>query len=278
MFAEISIRGIFQLIIGMILMFVGLNTIRRQKKIENPKTLIKGKLLYARHVKEKDNHGFYRQYYYELHIECKENGKKERYVINSMDEYKSGDTVEIMSDPSKNGELKVFTKSKTPVIGQWVMAIIGLFIFLTPFAKIKFGEMYLAALVAPICIAAGIGLLLVYLREHKRVLEAIEAEVVGVLKWQKIDLGKDGQKKHKAATALYCPVLRYDHENTDRIRRSRGHSNDPSMYPIGRKVSIYKDKNSGEILEDRPKQSMALMGVILAIMGFIGAATVYFQV
>lgn len=278
MFAEISIRGIFQLIIGIILIFMGLNTIRRQKKLEKPKKLIKGKVLHARQVKEKDEKGFYRQYYYKLHVETKENVKKERHTINCMDEYKSGDIVEIMSDPNKGGELKIFTNSKISLVGQWVMSAIGLFIFLTPFAKIRFAERYLVVLLAPMCIIVGIILIGIYLKEKNRSFENIEAELVGVLKWQKADLSQEKQKKSKSSAAFYCPILKYNYDSSDRIRRSRTHSNDYRAYDIGQKLYIYKDINSGEILEKRPKQSMAFIGILISIMGLIGLATVYFQV
>lgn len=95
------------------------------------------------------------------------------------------------------------------------------------------------------------------------------------MKWQKINVNEEGEKKHKAATALYCPVLKYEYDGLEKIRRSRLHSNDYNFYHLGKKMSIYIDKDSGEVLEERPKQSMLLMGLVLLIMGAIGIVAIY---
>lgn len=163
MFSEISIRGYFQILLGFILIFVSTSTIRHQKRLENPKTLIDGKVLSSKLVKEMDNQGFYRQFYYKLNIEVRDNNKKKRYTINSMDEYKKGDDISIMTDASNKLKMKVFNKSKTFLLGQWLMLVIGFFIFLTPFAKMKFSETYLTALMAPLSSLVGIALIFVYL-------------------------------------------------------------------------------------------------------------------
>lgn len=275
MFSEISIRGYFQILLGFILIFVSASTIRHQKRLENPKTLIDGKVLSSKLVKEMDNQGFYRQFYYKLNIEVRDDNKKKRYTINSMDEYKKGDDISIMTDASNKLKMKVFNKSKTFLLGQWLMLVIGFFIFLTPFAKMKFSETYLTALMAPLSSLVGIALIFVYLKEKKRNLEEIDSEIIAVLKWQKINVNEEGEKKHKAATALYCPVLKYEYDGLEKIRRSRLHSNDYNFYPLGKKMSIYIDKDSGEVLEERPKQSMLLMGLVLLIMGAIGIVAIY---
>ncbi len=275
MFGEISIRGYFQILLGFILIFVSTSTIRHQKRLENPNTLIDGKVLSSKLVKEMDNQGFYRQFYYKLNIEVRDDNKKKRYTINSMDEYKKGDDISIMTDASNKLKMKVFNKSKTFLLGQWLMLVIGFFIFLTPFAKMKFSETYLTALMAPLSSLAGIALIFVYLKEKKRNLEEIDSEIVAVLKWQKINVNEEGEKKHKSATALYCPVLKYEYDGLEKIRRSRLHSNDYNFYPLGKKMSIYIDKDSGEVLEERPKQSMLLMGLVLLIMGAIGIVAIY---
>lgn len=268
-----SINSIFKLVVGTALMIVGIGGIIQHKKYEKPRIYGKGKVLYSKHIEKKDEQGYYKQFYYDVCVEIEEKGRKKKYNINCMDQYKAGDEVEIITNPNGNGELKIFTPTRTPVLGQWVMTVIGAFLFLTPAAKVKFGQKYLSALASPVCIVAGAALIIVYFKENRRKLEKIDAEIIGLLKWQKVTVGKDG-KQHKSGTALYCPILRYEKEGVERIRRSRGNSNVADVYPIGGKLPLYKDLETGYYTEEKPKSAMVVMGLILIIFGVIGVITI----
>lgn len=273
MILGISLNSIFKLIVGAALMIVGIGGILQHRKFEKPKIYGKGKVLYSKHIEKKDEQGYYKQFYYEVCVEMEENGRKKKYNINCMDQYKSGDKVEIITNPNGNGELKIFTPTRTPVLGQWVMAVIGAFLFLTPAAKIKFGEQYLSALASPVCILAGVALVLVYFKESRRKLDKMEAEIVGLLKWQKVNVGRDG-KQYKSGTALYCPILKYEYEGVERIRRSRGNSNVAEVYPIGGRLPLYRNPETGYYTEEKPKGAMVAMGLVLIVFGIIGIMTI----
>lgn len=274
MLTGISIKSLIQIVMGIAFLIVGIKGIVQNKRFEKPKTVIDGKVLYSKHFEKKDKQGFYRQFYYEITVEVDEAGRKKKYAMNSMDQYKAGDIVKLVKNPNGSGNYKIFTPINTPVFGQWVIAVIGAFLLFTPAAKAKFGAAYLTALLSPICIFVGLAFVFIYFRENRKKLEEINSEIVGVLKWQKTNLGNDG-KYHKSGTALYCPLLKYEDNGVEKIRRSRGNSNVSEVYPIGGSIVFYKDIETGYFLEAKPKSAMLIMGGVLLIVGLLGMASIF---
>lgn len=277
MISGVSVKNIIQVVMGIAFIIVGVKGILQHKMLSKPKNITEGKVLYSKHIEKKDELGFYRQFYYEIAVEVMEGGRKKKYAVNSMDQYKAGDVVELTLDPNGSGNYRIFNPNTTPVFGQWVITVIGLFLMLTPAAKMKFGGAYLTALLSPICIFAGASLFFIYIKEHRKEMETLEAEIVGVLKWQKVSVGKDGKYQHNSGTALYCPLLKYKDEGVERIRRSRGNSNVAEVYPIGEKITMYKDCVTGYLTEAKPKGAMMVMGGVLLILGVIGIASMVFK-
>ena len=273
MLAGISIRSLIQIVMGIAFVIVGVKGIVQHKRFEKPKNTIDGKVLYSKHVEKKDEQGYYRQFYYEIAVEVEEGGRKKKYAVNCMDQYKAGDIVKLTVDPNGSGNYRIFAPTNAPVLGQWVITVIGAFLFLIPAAKARFGASYLTALLSPVCVFSGLALAVVYFRENRKNLEKIESEIIGVLKWQKTNVTKDG-RAHKSGTALYCPLLKYKYDGVEKIRRSRGNSNVPEVYPIGGKIIFYKDLDTGYFVEAKPKGAMVLMGAILLIAGTIGIASI----
>ncbi len=269
MIAGLSIKNLIKIVMGIAFLIVGIKGIIQNKRFEKPKTVIDGKVLYSKHYEKKDNQGYYRQFYYEITVEVEEAGRKKKYAINSMDQYKAGDIVRLVRDTNTSGSYKVFSPNYTPIFGQWVISIIGAFLIFTPVARAKFGAAYLTVLPSPICIFSGISLAFVYFKENRRKLEKIESEIIGLLKWQKTNIGKDG-KYYTSGRALYCPLLKYKSNGVEKIRRSRANSNLPEVYPIGGKIIFYKDLKTGNFLEAKPKLAMLIMRVLLTIVGVLG--------
>ena len=273
MIAGLSIKNLVQIVMGIAFLIVGIRGIVQNKRFEKTKTIIDGKVLYSKHFEKKDEQGYYRQFYYEIAVEVEESGRKKKYSMKSMDQYKAGDIVKLVRDPNSSGNYKIFSPMHTPLFGQWVISVIGAFLLLTPAAKARFGVAYLTALLSPICIFVGISLSIVYFKENRKKLEKIESEIVGVLKWQKTNIGKDG-KYYTSGNALYCPLLKYKYNGVEKIRRSRGNSNVSEVYPIGGKIIFYKDLNTGYFIEAKPKLAMLLMGLLILLVGILGAMSI----
>lgn len=59
------------------------------------------------------------------------------------------------------------------------------------------------------------------LKEEEKFKE-IDSEIVAVLKWQKINVNEEGEKKHsRRLTALYCPVLKYEYDGLEKDKKKQ---------------------------------------------------------
>ena len=135
-----------------------------------------------------------------------------------------------------------------------------------PFVQKQYGDAYVSAILAALMVLTGAALCASYGKDKKRNTEEIKAVLTDVLKWQ------NGQKKKwSTPAASYYPILTYTLDGKERRMRSRYNSSSPVNYKKGKEITLYRDLESGRILERGPKLSMLTGGIILILISAIGA-------
>lgn len=258
-----TIQNIFLIVIGAAIFVVGTTGLRRQIRIKLGNFIKQARIIDVNHITKKDDEGFLIQNYYDLKVEFEEDGKKQQKIVKSIDQYKKGSTIKVIKDNERG--FRAYSDDKTPVFAPFILIVAGILIILMPFAHMYLGESYMSMLLAFLIMLVGIGLIIAYIKANSRQLEPLEAQIVDVLKWQSVQ-----KKKWVNATFSYYPIIKYDLNNEQRFMRSRYNSNTPASYKVGKKFIIYKDINTGDIVEKGARKSMLFCGIFLIIFASVG--------
>ena len=266
MFGGLTIQAVFLVVIGAALLVTGTSGLRRSIRMKKQKAQRAGKILRISHVEKRDEEGFLIQNYYETRIEYVENGHRQQATVKSVDEFQEGEEVRILKDNERGGQLRIVENEKSAVFGPWILIGAGILIISMPFVQKQYGDAYVSAILAALMFLTGAALCASYGKDKKRNTEEIKAVLTDVLKWQ------NGQKKKRSTPAAsYYPILTYTLDGKERRMRSRYNSSSPVNYKKGKEITLYRDLESGRILERGPKLSMLTGGIILILISAIGA-------
>ena len=264
MFEGMTIQMIFLVVVGAVLLVTGTTSFRRGLRLKKPGVIKGGKVIRSKHVQKQDEDGFLIQNYYELRVEYGQSGHRKEETVKSIDEYREGDTIRLLTDIDRGGTLRVYDDS-VPVFGPWALIGAGILIILLPFIQQRYGTEYISAILALLLLLIGASLILAYIKDKRRDTEEIQAEIEGVLKWQ-----PERKKKWTTPSASYYPVLGFMTDGQKKSMRSRYNSSVAGSYKTGKKVMVYRDNATGRILERGPRISMLVGGIILILAACAG--------
>ncbi len=265
MFGGLTIESVFLVVIGAVIFVVGTTALRKQIRIKMGKLLKEAKIINISHVTKKDDEGYLIQNYYDIKVEFEDKGKTLQKTLKCIDQYEKGDTVKIIKDIERGGQYRVYGNDKAPVFGPWILILCGILVICMPFVQLKFGDGYMSMLLAIFLMLIGLGLVLAYIKAKSRDLEEIPAEIADILKWQ------SGQKKKWTNPSIsYYPIIKYKLNGKEKIMRSRYNSSSVASYKVGKQLVLYKDKNTGDILERGARKSMLIIGIFLILFAAIG--------
>nr|WP_294493075.1 hypothetical protein [uncultured Mediterraneibacter sp.] len=264
MFEGMTMQMIFLVVIGAVLLVTGTTSFRRGIRLKKPNVIKDGKVIRSKHVQKQDEKGFFVQNYYELRVAYEQSGHRNEKTVKSIDEYREGDTIRLLSEVDRGGVLRVYDDNYS-VFGSWVLIGSGILIIFLPFIRQRYGDEYTSAILALLFLLIGIALILVYIRDKRRDTEEIEAEIEGVLKWQ-----PERKRKWTTPSASYYPIIGFMAGGEKKSMRSRYNSSMAGSYKIGRKIVLYRDKTTGRILERGPRVSMLAGGIVLILFACVG--------
>ena len=265
MFGGLTVQSFFLIVIGAVIFVVGTTALKKQIRNKMGKLLKDAKIISLNHVTKKDDEGYLSQNYYDVKVEFEEKGTKLQKTIKCVDQYEKGDTVKIIKDVERGGQYRVYGNDKAPVFGPWILIVCGILVICMPFVQLKFGDGYMSMLLAIFLMLIGLGLVLAYIKAKSRDLEEITAEIADILKWQ------SGQKKKWTNPSIsYYPIIKYKLNGKEKIMRSRYNSSSVASYKVGKQLVLYKDKNTGDILERGARKSMLIIGIFLILFAAIG--------
>lgn len=265
MFDGMTIQMVFLIVIGAAVLVTGTTSLRRRIRMKRYGSVKEGKILRSKHIEKRDNDGYLIQNYYEVMAEYTDSGHKVKKTLKSVDEYREGDEVKVFADPERGGQIRILGIDKTPVFGPFILMGAGILIIVLPFVQKQFGEQYISAILALLLLLVGTALIASYIRDRKKETEEVPAVIAEILKWQPSE-----KKKWSSPSASYYPILKFTLDGRERTMRSRYNSSTASSYKKGKQITLYRDRDTGDILERGPKKSMAATGILLILFACVG--------
>lgn len=271
MFNGLTIQDLFLVVVGAAILVVGTTSFRLQRRIRKQGLVREGTVTGGKHVEKKDGSGQLIQNYYDLMVEYSVDGHRRRKALKSVDEYLPGDRIRVIRDPGKKDEVTVYEDHKVTVFGPGALILSGLLIAVLPVVRVQYGELYMSVNLALVLAVIGTSLIMAYLRDRKRNLIPIEAEIVDLLYWKT----GDDKKKWSKPSVSYYPVLRYSVDGVERIMRSRYNSSTETAYKAGMKRKLYQDMAENRILERGPRKSMLAVGIAILLFAAVGICSAF---
>lgn len=265
-FNGLTIQDVFLVVIGAAILVVGTTSLRMKLRIKRQGLLTAGTVISSKHVEKRDKEGRLIQNYYELMTEYGESGKRRRKTLKSTDEYLAGEQVRVIQEPGKTDELRIYDDHKIEVFGPAPLILTGLLAAVMPVVRSQYGERYMSLVLALILLVVGGSLTAAYLRDKKRNLVPVEAEIVDILYWK----NGDDRKKWSKPSVAYYPILRYTADGVTRTMRSIYNSSTETAFKAGTTKVVYLDSSENRIVERGAKASMLVAGVGILLFAGVG--------
>lgn len=260
-----TVKMVFLVVIGAVMLVTGTTGLNRQRRLRKAGMKGQGRVLRSRHIQKRDEDGHLIQNYYELQVEYSKEGHRKEVSVNSIDEYCRGDQVHLTEDVDRKQKIRISGEEREAVFAPGALIICGMLIAALPLAWDQLGEKYVSGILSALLFVAGAALIMAYVKAKCRKTEEIEAEIDEVLKWQ-----PGTKKKWYSPAASYYPVIKYETNGEERRMRSRYNSSTESFLKKGKKVMLYRDIDTGKLLERGPRKSMIIGGCCMVLFSFVG--------
>lgn len=121
-----------------------------------------------------------------------------------------------------------------------------------------------------ILIGAGLNLTMAYACLRKRRLQPLEAEIMALYTRQ---ISRE-TKILKGAKYTYYPVVRYELNGQENLRRCNMNSSGKHTFRPGEFLTLYYDPESGDVLEKHARAGAAAVGLLLVLTGLLSGASI----
>ena len=265
---------LFLYIPGIVIFLVGSGQVRgwlRNLKTGNGSA---GKVLACSHIIKKDKKDREIYNFYDVQVEYTDPRTKGKIRMNvkSPTEYAVSQPVKVFY--GADGKPVLADSEETPVFHPLVAMAGGALLILLALEQNRGREIPAMLCLSAIMIGAGISLLWHFTFLKKRKLEPLEAEIVDVYSRQ---LSKE-TKIIRGSRFTYYPVVRYNLDGQDVIRRCRVNSSSEKSFKTGDKMKLYLDRASGSVSEHRANPVMAVSGACLLICGILAGTSILSQI
>lgn len=260
-----TIKMVFLAVIGAVILATGTTSLKRQIRLKKNGMKGEGRVLRAKHIQKRDEKNYLIQNYYELRVEYSKEGRRKEVSVNSIDQYCCGDQIYLTEDVDRKKKIRISGEDREAVFTPRTLIICGILIISLPFVWDQLGEKYVSGILSALLLFSGADLIAAYFKAKCRKTEKIEAEIDEVLKWQ-----PGAKKKWYSPAVSYYPIIKYKINGEERTMRSRYNSSTESFFKKGKKVMLYRDTDTGNILERGPRKSMLIGGGCMMMFSFVG--------
>ena len=172
----------------------------------------------------------------------------------------------MIREQGKTEEIRIYDDHKITVFGPAPLILTGLLAAIMPVVKVRYGESFMSVVLALILLVVGGALVAAYVRDRKRNVIPVEAEIIDVLYWK----NGDDRKKWSKPSVYYYPILRYEADGVTRTMRSAYNSSTETAFKVGSKRPLYLDSAEHRILERGPRTVMLVIGLGLILFAGVG--------
>lgn len=266
-----DISQLFMYIPGIILFLVGSGQVRRWFRMHRSESCIDAGVLSCKHVVKKDKRGRETFNYYDVVVEYKNPLTKhqERLAVKSPTEYAPAQQVRLYKE--KGTDKPVLLEHEDEFLFHpWVTMIGGALLIVLALEENRGREMEAMLCLAVLFAGAGVNLITNYISLKRRSLQTIEAEITDIYTRQ---ISRE-TKILKGSKYTYYPIVRYELDGKENIRRCNINSSGQNTFKKGESMKLYYDAGTGTVLEKHARIGFAVVGVLLVFLGILVGASI----
>ena len=266
-----DLSQLFMYLPGIILFLVGSGQVRRWLGLRRAEVCVDAGVLTCKHVVKKDKKDRELYNYYDVVVEYKNprTGHRERLAVKSPTEYAQAQRVRLYK--TKDGEKPVLAEHRDEFLFHpWVTMAGGALLILLALEENRGNEIQAMICLSLLFLGAGINLTADYILLRKRSLKPLDAEITDIYTRQ---ISRE-TKLWKGAKYTYYPVVRYELDGKENIRRCNINSSGRNTFQPGDHMTLYYDAQSQEVLEKHARTGAAIVGILLVLVGVLAGASI----
>ncbi|MEE3487205.1 MAG: hypothetical protein VZT48_03785 [Bulleidia sp.] len=258
-----TLQIIFLVLIGVLAVTSGFNSIQNASRITKPKDIYDGKVQSSTLRSTKDPEGRLIQHYYSLQVLFLMDGKKKTTGVKSTAEYLPGDPIRIVLN---DHELVPFERQLGSALSGYLQIAAGVLTALSGILYYKVSETAGGMALGFIFLLFGLSVLSGYISERDAGFIPFEASVSGNLL---TDTSSRNSRILKPKNVWY-PMYTYTKDGKDRTFISRINTTKENGLKEGTKDTFYFDEKNHCIVEKAAPKSNLVLSVILMGIGAFG--------
>ena len=266
-----DLSQLFLYIPGIIIFLVGSGQVRQWLRIRKSDLCADATVIGCKHVVKKDKKGREVYNYYNVTIEYTNPQTKhtERQAVKSPTEYAEGQQIRMLKEKSSDAPVLAEYEDEF-LFHPWVTMIGGALLILLALEENRGREIPAMICLTLILIGAGADLLVKYVSLKKRDLQAVDAVITDIYTRQ---ISKE-TKILKGSKYTYYPVVRYELNGKENIRRCNINSGNENSFKTGESLRLYYDPKTYAVLEKHARTGAAVAGVILVVIGVLAGLSI----
>ncbi len=256
---------------GVIIFLVGSGLVRDWLRMRRSDLTSLADVVSCTHVVKKDKKDREIYDYYNVVVEYTDPKTKhtKRQAIKSPTEFAQSQQVRIIVE--KNSETPELIENKTEFpIHPWAMMIGGALLILLALEQNRGDEVGAMVCFTLVLAGAGLNLILNYLALRRRGLVELDAEIVSVFTRQ---ISK-GSKILKGDKYTYYPVVRYELDGHENMRRCNVNSGSEKSFKTGDHIKLYYDPQDHTVQEKHAQAGLLVLGIALLAVGILAGASI----
>ena len=262
---------LFMYIPGIIIFLVGSGQVRRHLRVNRKGYSVDVSVVSCNHVVKKDKKDREVYNYYNVTVEYvnPETKHTERQAIKSPTEFAVGQQIRMFRD--KDSEKNALAEAEGEFLFHpWVTMIGGALLIILALMENQGREVEAMLCLSVILAGAGADLLANYISLKKRGLQEIDAVVTDIYTRQ---ISKES-KILKGSKFTYYPIVRYELNGRQNIRRCNINSSGQNTFKTGDTMKLWYDPKNHTVLEKHARTGAAAAGVILVGIGLLAGLSI----
>ncbi len=266
-----ELSKLFLYIPGIIIFLVGSGQVRQWLRMRRADFCIDASVVSCRHVVKKDKKDRETYNYYDVLVEYKnpQTRHRERLAVKSPTEYALAQQVRMYR--GRGGEKPVLAECEDEFIFHpWVTMIGGALLIILALEQNQGKEIPAMVCLAVIFVGAGSNLIANYVSLKRRDLQPIRAVITDIYTRQ---ISRE-TKILKGAKYTYYPIVKYELDGKENIRRCNINSSGPNSFQKGESMTLYYDRRTQTVLEKNARAGVLAAGIVLVLVGLLAGASI----
>ncbi len=256
---------------GIVIFLVASGQVREYLRTSKPDATRKGTVKFSKHVTKNDKYGRQVFDFYETTVESvnPKTNKKERHTVKSPVEYAANQKVDLFFD-KVTGEPVLTNGINEWLFHPWLGMIGGALLILLALFQTQGKEIYAMLCLSLIFIGIGVCMIANFIFLKRKKLVQLQAEIVDIYERQ---ISKEGRFSG-GARYTYYPIVRYELDGNNTLRRCNVNSSRKDSFKIGDEVKLFFSPSENNIREKGANVFILIVGIVSLLCGLLAGISI----